>query len=231
MYSELEKVMEHSQDGTNIFESLGNNVTGKKSSSGVKKTAAYLKRLYGFDDNNSFFNAFRYFWKLAESSQKPLIAFIYAVVRDNMLAESIDVMRTSQLNEKILIETFEENIERCHPKKYSKNTRKSTAQNICSSWKQAGFVIGKVKNIRVQPDIDSFIVCFAFLMAYMNGERGEYILNSQVVRSLCLTEGKLKELAIECGKRGLMNYQSSGSVTNIAFHDLSRKLQIHEYSN
>lgn len=51
MFAELEKVMDYSGDGDNFLESLGSNVTGKKSSSGVEKTANYLKRLYGFDMN------------------------------------------------------------------------------------------------------------------------------------------------------------------------------------
>jgi hypothetical protein len=44
MYNELEKVMAYSIDNDNFMESLGLNVTGKKSNSGVEKTANFLKR-------------------------------------------------------------------------------------------------------------------------------------------------------------------------------------------
>ncbi len=59
MYAELEKVMAYSLDGDIFLESLGHNITGKKSNSGVEKTANYLKRLYGFDMQYSPFVAFK----------------------------------------------------------------------------------------------------------------------------------------------------------------------------
>ncbi len=231
MYAELEKVMSFSLDGKQIVDSLEKNITGKKSASGVKKSATYLKHLYGFDNDNPSFSAFKYFWENSEPLQRPLLAFIYAMNNDDLLAESIDVIRNSFLSEKVSIELFENQVELFHPQKYSINTRKSMAQNIASSWKQAGFIEGKVKNIRIQPQIDHLIACFAFLMAYLKGDRGDYIWISPGVRSLCLNESRLRELAIECGKRGLMNYQSSGNVTNIGFHDLFKKLKIHEHAH
>ena len=100
MFAELEKVMDYSGDGDNFLESLGQNVTGKKSSSGVEKTGNYLKRLYGFDMNYHPFKAFRYFWKLADSKDKTLLAFVYAINHDDLLAESIQVLQVIKPGEK-----------------------------------------------------------------------------------------------------------------------------------
>jgi len=226
MFAELEKVMDYSDDGDNFLESLGQNVTGKKSSSGVEKTANYLKRLYGFDMNYHQFKAFRYFWKFSDSQDKKLLAFTYAINHDDLLAESIQVLQTVKQGEKVEIALFEDVIEKYHPNQYSVNTRKSMAQNIASSWKQAGFIEGKVKNIRRQPEINFRVACFAFLMAYLKGDRGDYIWNSTSVKALCLYESKLRELAVESTKRDLMQYQYAGSVTAIAFNNLLNKIEI-----
>jgi hypothetical protein len=231
MYAELEKVMAYSIDGNTFLESLGHNVTGKKSNSGIEKTARYLKSLYGFDIQFPPFIAFKYFWKISDSNEKPLIAFVYAITQDDLLAESIQVLQSVKPGEKATIELFEEVIEKYHPNQYSANTRRSMAQNIASSWKQAGFIVGKVKNIRTQPEITYRVACFAFLLAYINGDRGDFIWGSIGVNALCLYESKLRELAIECAKKDLMQYQYAGSVTAINFTNLLNKIGINGNTN
>lgn len=227
MFAELAKVMDYGMDHDNFLESLQDNVTGKKSSSGVEKTATYLKRLYGFDIKSPSFIAFKYFWKNADPSDKPLLAFIYAINHDDLLAESASIVRDFKPGEKAAIEVFENNIETYHPNQYSVNTTKSMAQNIASSWKQAGFIVGKVKNIRTQPAINYNVACFAFLLAYLKGDRGDFIWKSLGVKSLFLTETRLRELAIECAKRDLMQYQYAGNVTAISFNNLLTKIGIY----
>jgi hypothetical protein len=226
MFAELERVMDYSIDNNNFIESLDQNVIGKKSNSGVSKTSNYLKSLYGFDLKDPSFSAFKYFWKIVEPKEKPLLAFIYAINQDGLLAESIQVLKDTKLSEKASIDLFEENIERFHPNQYSVNTRKSIAQNIASSWKQAGFIEGKVKNIRTQPEISYNIACFAFLLAYLKGDRGDFIWHSTGVEALCLYESKLRELAVGCTRKDLMQYQFAGSVTVISFDNLLNKIGI-----
>jgi len=226
MFNELEKVMDFAQGESNYSTALENNVTGKKSSSSIKKTAYYLKVLYSFDSKDPHFIAFRYFWDHSVLSQRPLLAFLYAVNRDHLLVESIDVVRQTKIGEKVTIETLERNIEKYHPGKYSQNTRRSMAQNIASSWKQAGFIQGKVKNIRVQPDIDLWAACFAFFLAFLSGKSGDFIWNAPVVKALCLGESILRKLAEDCVRKDLIQYQYAGNVTVISFDNLLIKTGI-----
>jgi hypothetical protein len=226
MFSELEKVMDYSIESSNFNEALSINVTGKKSNSGVEKTANYLKLLYGFDAKNPHFAAFKYFWQTSEHAEKPLFAFVYACKQDDLLSENLSVISETRIGEKVLIERLEENIEKLHPNQYSPNTRRSVAQNIASSFKQAGFVEGKVKNLRVQREITYPVACFAFLMAYLDGDRGDFIWNNRSVTTLMLSEFRLRELALECTKRDLMQYQFGGGVTAISFNNLLNKIGI-----
>jgi len=231
MYNELEKVMAYSIDNDNFMESLGLNVTGKKSNSGVEKTANFLKKLYGFDENNPSFTAFKYFWKISEPNERPLIAFVYAVNQDQLLAESVQVLQNVKPGAKVATSFFEEEIEKYHPNQYAENTRKSMAQNLASSWKQAGLIEGKVKNIRTQPEITYRIACFAFLLAYLKGDRGDFIWGSIGVNALCLYQTELRALASECAKKDLMKYQYAGSVTAISFTNLLNKMGIDGNTN
>lgn len=231
MYEELQKVMDYAMESGLYLESMGENVFGKKSSDGIRQTNNFLKRLYGFDRQSSIFKAFEYFWKITDIQEKPIITFLFAINGDDLLAESIEVLKQVKLGHKVTIELFEHVIEKYHPNQYSENTRRSMAQNIASSWKQAGFIEGKVKNIRKQPDVTYRVACFAFLLAYLNGDRGDYIWNSIGVCSLCLFESQLRELAIESAKKDLMQYQYAGSVTAINFTNLLNKIGIHGNTN
>ena len=231
MFSELEKVMSFSLESGQYLDAMADNVFGKKSSDGVKQTKGFLKRLYGFDSQYPPFAAFMYFWKMSEPNEKPLIAFLYAVNQDNLLAESVQVLQNVKPGTKVAVEHFEEIVEKYHPNQYAANTLRSTAQNLASSWKQAGFIEGKVKNIRIQPEITYRTACFAFLLAYLNGDRGDFIWNNIGVNALCLHESKLRALAIECAKNDLMQYQYAGSVTAINFTNLLIKMGIHGNSN
>jgi hypothetical protein len=226
MFAELAKVMDYAIQDDNYFDSLKENVFKKKTQSGIEKTTGYLKSLYRFDMNYPPFQALKYFWQISEEKDKPILALLFAIGNDYLLAESIPVVSETKLGDKVSVEKLEENIETLHPNHYSDNTRKSIAQNIASSWKQAGFITGKIKSIRTQPGISYHVVAFAFFLAYLNGFRGDFILTSKWVKALSLNDNNVRDLAIEAAKRDFMQYQFAGSVTAVSFNNLINKLEI-----
>jgi hypothetical protein len=228
MFEELSKVMDFSIEKDNYHQSMVNNVFGKKSEDGIKKTTNFLTQLYSLDSNYIPFKILKYFWLNTDDSEKPIIALLFAIHNDYLLSESISVISESKLNEKVEVEKIETNIEKYHPNRFTKNTLRSVAQNIASSWKQAGFITGKVKNIRTQPEISYNVVAFAFLISYLNDLRGDFIISSKWVKALCLNETQLRELAIEASKRGLIQYQFSGNVTSVTCNELFKKLEIND---
>lgn len=228
MFSELEKMMNYSIADDSFLKSFENNVIGKKSADGIKKTSNYLKLLYSFDNQSNQFKAFKYFWKIAETEEKPLITLLYAIGNDYLLEESISVVADTKLGDKVLIEKMEQNIETYYPNRFSPKTLRSIAQNLASSWKQTGFITGRVKNIRTQPKITSNVVAFAFFLAFLDGDRGDFILSGKWVKSLFLNERKVRELAIEASLRDLLQYQYAGNITSISFSNLIKKFEIND---
>ena len=226
MFLELSKVMDFSVEKDNYLESMINNVFGKKSQDGIKNTSNLLSKLYGFNVAANGFKAFKHFWLECDNEERALISFIFAMNNDYLLNESVSVVANCKPGCKVAIESFMENIERCHPNRFTENTLHSVAQNIASSWKQAGFITGKVKNIRSVPQVTYKVVAFAMLLSYLGGERGDFIVHSSCVNALCLTESKLRELAFEASKRDYLQYQFAGSVTAISFDDLMNKIGI-----
>lgn len=226
MFTEFSVVMDYALEKGNFLEALELNVFSKKSGSSLQKTSNYLKTLYGFDPKDKSFSSLCLFWSQCNLFERRLITVLYALLRDDLLSQSVQVIQTTPLGSKLSIESIEDNIDSNHPNRYSPKTRKSLAQNLASSWKQAGFIEGKTKNIRVQPEISSTVATFAFFLAFLNGDRGEFILTNPVVKSLCLNEAALRDLAIEAAKQDLLQYQYGGNVTSFAFPQLLSKLQI-----
>ncbi len=226
MFAELSKVMDHAIADDSYLDSLNQNIANKKTKTNQDKTTSYLKQLYGFDLKYIPFKLFKYFWHISEEKDKPILTLLYAISQDYLLEESYPVVATTKLGDKVTIEKLEENLDSYYPDRYSKNTRKSVAQNIASSWKQAWFITGKVKNIRTQPDIGYHSIVFAFLLAYCNGDRGDFLLSSKWSKALCIGDTQIRELAIEAAKRDLLQYQYAGSVTSISFNNLFSKLGI-----
>lgn len=226
MLLELSKVMNFSIEKDNYLESMANNVFGKKSQDGIKKTTAFLTQLYSFSLESHSFQALKYFWSISNEEERAQIAFICALNNDYLLQESISVVSKSRIGDKVEIEQVEKNIENHHPNRFTKNTLRSVAQNIASSWKQAGFITGKVKNIRSENQITYQVVCFAFLLEFLNGLRGDFILQGNCVKSLCLPESQIRDLALEASRRDLLQYQFGGSVTSISFDNLLTKIGI-----
>ena len=231
MFKELQKVMNHGLDNDDYVEAIKQNVFNKATKSGVSYTAKFLRRLYDFDMSLPTFKAFKHFWYIADEREKPLLAIIYAIGNDYQLKNSIPVINNTEIGEKVTVESIESNIENLDPKKYTSNTLRSMAQNIASSWKQAGFITGKVKNIRTQPEINYLVLTFAIFMAYLNGLRGDFILTSDWVKALTLDERTIRSLAIEAAKRDLLQYKYAGNVTSITFKNLLNKLDINGFEN
>lgn len=226
MFAEISKVMNFSVESDNYLQSLENNILGKKSENGIKQTTGFLTILYSFDTNYNAFKVFKEFWLHTDEHEKPVLALLFALTHDYLLSESISIVSGTDLSAKVDIERIEANIEKYHPSRFTKNTLRSVAQNVASSWKQAGFITGKIKNIRTQPIITYNMVAFAFIMGYFVGLRGDFILNSKWVKALCLEENKTRELAVEASQRGLIQYHFLGDVTSVTCNELFNKLQI-----
>jgi hypothetical protein len=231
MFKELQKVMNHGIESDNYYDTLKQNVISKATQSSLTKTSRYLKSLYDLDASKPQFMAFKHFWSIANERDKSILAIIYAIGNDYQLRNSIPVINNTEIGKKVTVESIESNIENLYPQKYTSNTLRSMAQNIASSWKQAGFITGKVKNIRTQPEINYLVVTFALFLSYLNGLRGDFILKSDWIKALSLDEKTIRSLAIEAGKRDLLQYQFAGNVTSITFKNLLNKIDINGFEN
>lgn len=226
MFSEMGRIMNAGSLDESFQKVMEENITNKRTKSNILETNKVLLSLYSFDIEYTPFRVLRYFWNVVDEKQKPLLAFLFAYGRDYLLFESTDVVLTTPIGEKVLTSKLEENLEKYHPNHYSENTRRSIAQNIASSWKQSGYITGKVKNIRTKTSPDYYIVTFALILAYLDGIRGDFLLASKWVKVLDITESQVRELALEAARRDLLQYNYAGGVTTFSFNNIFKILNI-----
>jgi len=225
MFSEISQIMNHAAETDDISSVLSLNVSNKRSNNNLVKTNNYLKQLYLLDPENMYFKCFKHYWMITDKSQKAILSILFAINNDFLLSESVNLVASAPLNQRLDIQQFDDNIEKYNPNKYSPNTRRSAAQNVASSWKQAGYLLGKIKNIRVIPELSPHAVAFAMLLAYLNGDRGDFILSSKLVKALALSSDQLRSLIREAANIDLLNYQFGGSVTTISFENQLKTIE------
>jgi len=225
MSTELIEVMDYNKENLDYFEIMTDNVFNKKTESSKKKTINYLTQLYNFNKDNVKFLCLENYWSKVYDKEKPLLALLFAVSKDYLMKESVDFVKSVKHGNKASIEEFEANIAHHHPNRFSPKTLRSVSQNVASSWKQAGYVVGKMKNIRTECAPSYFTAAFAFLMAYLDDLRGEYMFDHPSVKALDATKDEILTLIKAASDRELLNYNRSGASIVISFDNYLKEIQ------
>lgn len=227
MLEELSNVMALVSEGVPVEEVLANNGAGKLTKYNQLKTNRYLRKLYNLESGSRLFRVFSWFWKQASPSDRPMMALLMALNFDQLLFESFEVVEGTRFGESARVEDFLALLDRLHPGDYSAVTQKSISKNLASSWKQAGYLL-RNNNTRIETDPSYLVVALGLLLSYLDGDRGQFILESRWVKVLCLPDTKVRELAYEAARRDLLSFLSAGAVTTVSFQTLLKKIGIHD---
>ena len=151
---------------------IDDNALGKPTQTTRQRSAKRLAELYALDPDCSLFRLLRHFWP-ADPSSQPMLAFLLAAARDTLLREMTPLVVGIKLNEIVTADAIGEHLAQQYPSRFRPTTLHSTAQNLASSWTQAGYLRGKVKKSRVKPTVTPVVVSYAILLGYLCGLRGQ----------------------------------------------------------
>lgn len=220
MFKELQSLMEHVPMGGDYAEAAGANVLGKRSQSNLRDTWGRLRHLYTFDPSHTPFALLERYWHAAKPSDWPVLALLYALQSDALLQLSAETVLSREEGEPVPVAAFEEALEEAFPGRFTPKTRLSSAQNLASSWKQAGWIAGLRKPVRVKPVLSRVSVAFACHLAYLHGQTGLFILASPLVRVLALPDPELRALLVEASQYDLLAFRHAGDFVSFTFPDL-----------
>ena len=195
------------------------NCLGKRSGKTRTLTFRHLANLYALDPSLLVFRALRFFWQRDVDGQ-PLLAALCAYSRDPLLRATGPFVLGFQEGATVTREAMEEFIDAQEPGRFSKATLKSTAQNINSSWTQAGHLAGRVRKVRARAVATPGTVSLALLLGYVSGLRGESLLKSDFTRMLDSSFEKTIVLAEDASRRGWISLKRVGQVVEVLFPNL-----------
>jgi hypothetical protein len=110
MFNEFSRIMENGMAVGSFEKALEDNAANKLTKNNQVKTTKYLEQLYGFKASDSGFVSLLHFWKSSVADIRPLLTLVFVVNRDYLLLESIDLIKSSSMGDKVPISLFEENI-------------------------------------------------------------------------------------------------------------------------
>jgi hypothetical protein len=223
MLAELSLVLEHVAVDAKADEYLAavvdQNILGKPTQATRKRTAGRLAELYSLDRSRPVFRLLRHYWA-SDASARPLLAYLAAAARDPLLRESTPYMVSIPVGAAVDSRQVADHLEGRYPARFRPSTLLSTAQNLASTWTQAGYLAGKVNKKRSRPVVTPVVAAFALFLGYLCGMRGKLLLDTPWTRMLDRTPAQVADLAAEASRQGWLTYKGAGSVVEISFPGL-----------
>jgi len=223
MLGELSLVLEHVGPKASADEYLAavveENVLGKPTQTTRQRSSTRLVELYSLDQTRPVFRLLRQFWT-ADASARPILACMAAAARDRLLRETTPFVAAVPANAAVNATQIADYLKEKYPARFKPTTLHSTAQNLASSWTQAGYLTGKVNKKRTRPVVTPVAATFALLLGYLCGSRGKMLIDTVWTRMLDRTSAEIADLATEASKQGWMNFKAAGSVVEITFPGL-----------
>lgn len=215
----LEAETQQYKDDIEIF-----NVLHKPTEKSRKLTWGHLVDLYAMDPATPLFRAFRRLWESDEEA-RPLLACQMGLARDPLLRFSKEKILSLEQGDLLPREEMEQAFAEHFPDRFSPATLKSVAQNVNGTWTHAGFLRGRNKKYRAEPEVHPVNVVFALFLGYLQGATGIRLFTTEWAQLLCCRQETLLELARQASYSGLITFKHSSEVVEVTFPDYLTKEQ------
>ena len=224
MFDDLSRLLDYSENKdltSDEYKSLivDENCLGKNSVKTRTLSYQYLSDTYLLNQDIILFRALLYFWKRDEKAHSQL-AMLCAYNRDalfRMVTPYILSLSEGSLLQKVDVEEY---IESKQPDRFSQSTLESTVRNLNSSFTQAGHLHGRVKKIRTKLEATAAAVSYSLFIGYIQGLRGEMLLESEYMKLLECNYEQAVELALEASRKGWMIFKKVGNVIEVSFSNI-----------
>jgi hypothetical protein len=208
---------------------MDENLLGKATSAGREWAFRQLRRFYALDPQSLLFRALRDLWEHDPDGQ-PLLALLCALARDPVLRASASVIVGSAPGEVVTTSDFQAAIESKFPATYNENTLRTAAQNVASSWDQAGHLRKQKRRSKVRTRVHptSAPTAYALMLGYLQGGRGQALLDTLWVRLLDQTPSHVLDLAATASQQGMLELRQAGGIIEVGFRQLLRPFDDHD---
>lgn len=151
------------------------NVLHKPTERARKLTWRHLVDLYGMNSAVPLFRIYRRLWESDESA-RALLTCQMALARDPLLRLSKDKILSLSPGQALPRAEMEQALNELCPDRFSPAMLTSLAQNVNGTWTKAGYLEGRSKKYRAEPEVRPVNVVFALLLGYLQGATGSRVL-------------------------------------------------------
>jgi hypothetical protein len=200
------------------------NLLGRATVEGRRRTFRYLRELYLMDPSRILFRALRDLWDEDLESQR-LLAGLSALARDSVFRASAKGLLAVAPGTAVAAEDLAGFVTAVFPGAYNDATAAKIGRNTASSWTQTGHLQGRQSKTRQKVEGRPAAATYALLLGHLQGERGQSLCDSLWTRFLDATPREIESLAEAASHRGYLELRSGGGVLEIGFRHLLRPLE------
>lgn len=195
------------------------NLLGKPTASSRVKTFQHLRSAYGLNVGAVLWRIFRQFAK-KEPRALPLMALVLVYSRDAQLRASFALVHTLKVGQPLPRVLMEQRLEEEFPGVYSAAMKKSTAQNVNTTWTATGHLEGRAHKYRTRPKTHWLATTYAMFVGYLAGVRGQLLLDSVYARLVGVDPQTVAEHLSFASAQGLIRFRNAGGVVETDFTSL-----------
>lgn len=202
------------------------NVLGKDTEGGRRRTFRYLKELYLLTPRALLFRALRDLWPDDVEAQ-PLLAGLCALARDSVFRASASALVAAAPGQELTSRMLAESVEARFPDSYSEGTLLKIGRNTFSSWEQTGHLEAAQPSVKLRRRTVSrpANVAYALLLGHIEGIRGQALFDTLWTQVLDQPQSRLRDLAFAASQRGLIDLRDAGGVVQVGFGALLRPFE------
>lgn len=204
---------------------ISDNCLHKRSASNRERTLSNMNILYGLDDRIPIFRLLKTLWK-KDAGSLPQLAFLCASMRDKLLRELSPWMISHPEGSQVSRSDLEAQITKLYPDRFSAITLRSTSQNLNASWAQAGFTQGRITKTRIKVNPEVAAVTYTLLLAYLSGDRGIRLFESEYTQLLDCPKDELLSLAELASRKGWIRMKRIGDVVDLCFDPILKEAEV-----
>lgn len=200
------------------------NVLGRATYEGRRRTFRYLRELYILERRSVLFRGLRDLWD-EDLEARAQLAGLAALARDSAFrATSHKLLRlppgagaTSEMLAGFVTEVF--------PSTYNADTAAKIGRNTASSWTQTGHLVGRTTKTRAAVGAKPVSMAYAVFLGSLQGIRGQALYDTTWIRFLDATRREAELVAERASQRGYLELRSAGGVVEIGFRHLMRPME------
>lgn len=192
------------------------NVLGRPTLAGRRRSFRHLRELYSLDPSRREFLALRRLWDV-DSDAQPVMAGILAFTRDGILRASFRAIQQTPPGAIVTSGDLTKAVSAVYGVDLSEETLGKTGRNTGACWTQTGHLAGRTKKVRQTVEAFPAAVAFAAFLGHLAGNRGVGVLDTPWAALLDLPNGAALDALRGAHTQGLIDLLVAGNVVDVSF--------------